>query len=163
MHEHSIDRGSALDKHCVFFFICDSFDCKLLKNSQFAIKRISQLKPDLRYFVSENELLKATEREIYSCNRVIWLAQSDLTEAQQVCNQLHMEITLLVSECHHLEFELFKAGEDKKYNSCETMMEKHAFRVREKEKTLPLQEELEYLCSHMEDLKTHSMCLDLLQ
>ena len=33
------------------FFSCDSFDCELWKNSQFAIKRISQSKPDLRYCV----------------------------------------------------------------------------------------------------------------
>ena len=30
-------------------FSCDSFDCELWKNSQFAIKRISQSKPDLWY------------------------------------------------------------------------------------------------------------------
>ena len=32
-----------------YYFSCDSFDCKLWKNSQFAIKIISQSKPDLRY------------------------------------------------------------------------------------------------------------------
>ena len=32
-----------------YSFSCDSFDCELWKNSQFAIKRISQSKPDLRY------------------------------------------------------------------------------------------------------------------
>ena len=34
-----------------YSFSCDSFDCELWKNSQFAIKRISQSKPDLRYAV----------------------------------------------------------------------------------------------------------------
>ena len=34
-----------------YYFSCDSFDCELWKNSQFAIKRISQSKPDLRYIV----------------------------------------------------------------------------------------------------------------
>ena len=32
-----------------YSFTCDSFDCELWKNSQFAIKRISQSKSDLRY------------------------------------------------------------------------------------------------------------------
>ena len=32
-----------------YSFSCDSFYCELWKNSQFAIKRISQSKPDLRY------------------------------------------------------------------------------------------------------------------
>lgn len=110
---------------------------------------------------SEKEWLKATEREIYSCNKIIWLAQSDLTEKQQECNQLNMAISLLVSECHHFEFELLKAGEERKLNGCEMMMKKHAVKVREQEKTLPLQEELKYLYSHMEDLKTHSMYIYL--
>ncbi len=112
----------------------------------------------VHYSFSEKELLKSIEREIYSCNKVIWLAQSDLTEKQQECNLLNIGISLLVSECHQLEFELLKAGEGRKRN-CKTMMEAHAVRVREQEKTLPLQEELEYLYSHMEDLKAHSMYL----
>ena len=118
-----------------------------------------QLRVNLKclFCFSEKEHLTATEREIYSCNKVIWLAQSDLTEKQQECNQLNMAISFLVSECHHLEFELLKAGEEKKHNECEAMMEQHAVKVRELEKTLPLQEELECLCSHMEELKIHSM------
>jgi hypothetical protein len=110
------------------------------------------------YSFSEKELLKGIERDIYSCNKIIWLAQSDLAEKQQECNLLNIGISLLVSECHQLEFELLKAREGRKRN-CKTMMEVHAVRVREQEKTLPLQEELKYLCSHMEDLKAHSKCL----
>lgn len=110
-------------------------------------------------FFSEKELLKAIEREIYSCNKIIWLAQSDLTEKQQECNQLNVAISLLVSECHQLEFELLKAEEGRKRINCEIMMEMHAVRVGKQEKTLPLQKELECLCSHMEDLKMQSMCL----
>ena len=33
------------------FFSCNSFDCEVWKNSQFAIKRISQSKPNLRYTI----------------------------------------------------------------------------------------------------------------
>ena len=107
--------------------------------------------------LSEKECLTATEMEIYSCNKVIWLAQSDLTEKRQECNQLNMAISFLVSECHHLKSELLKAGEEKKHTGCEAMMEQHAVKVRELEKTLPLQEELDCLSSHMEELKIHSM------
>ena len=48
--EHVRKRGVVMCNiiHCVFFFL-DSFDCVLCKNSQFAIKRISYSKPDLRY------------------------------------------------------------------------------------------------------------------
>ena len=104
-------------------------------------------------------MLKAIEREIYSCNKIIWLAQSDLTEKQQECNQLNVAISFLVSECHQLEFELLKAEEERRRINYETMMEMHAVRVGKQEKTLPLQKELECLCSHMEDLKMQSMCL----
>ena len=70
-----------------------------------------------------------------------------------------MEISSLVSECHGIEFEVMKTGEKEKkqYKECEAMMNKHSVKVRELEKKLPFQVELEYLCSHMEELKTHSM------
>ena len=44
--EHAHKRGVVTYNifHCVFFS-CDSFDCVLCKNSQFAIKRISHSKP----------------------------------------------------------------------------------------------------------------------
>ena len=119
---------------------------------------IFQSFPKWLYF-SEKEQLKAAEREIYNCNKIIWLAQSDLTEKHQECNQLNMEISSLVSECHNLEYELIKAGEKeiKRCKECEMMMNNHTVKVKELEKTLPLQVELECLCSYMEELKTHSM------
>ena len=53
MHVCLSKRGVA---HGILFiaysFSCDSFDCVLYKNLQFAIKQISHSKPDLRYALS---------------------------------------------------------------------------------------------------------------
>ena len=45
-----------------YSFSCDSFDRELWKNSQFAIKRISQSKPDLQYSASSSLAVKVYTR-----------------------------------------------------------------------------------------------------
>ena len=50
--KHARKRGVVtITLFIAYSFSCDSFDCVLCENSQFAIKRISHSKPDLRYYI----------------------------------------------------------------------------------------------------------------
>ena len=64
-----------------YYFSCDSFDCELWKNSQFAIKRISQSKPDLRYI-----------KRAYNVTYLIKIIVSNITYSVVCINILHMEL-----------------------------------------------------------------------
>lgn len=80
------------------------------------------------------------------------------------CFQLRKEISLLVSECHNLKLELKKVKENAQnkknmYKEHRTTMKRHATRVRELEKTLPLQKELECLESFTRETKAQSKVL----
>ena len=110
----------------------------------------------------EQKLLKSTESEIQSCNKMICLAQSDLAVKMEDFSMLKEKIHSLVSESHDLKLQIKRAeaeGENEKKccEECRIMMNKHIAQVRELEKKLPLQNELEYLQSHMEELTEHSM------
>lgn len=122
--------------------------------------------PKCLYFIHtltlEQKLLKSTEREIHSCNRMICLAQSDLTVKMDNFTMLKEKMHSLVSECHDLKLQIKRAEaegkrEKKCHEQCQIMMNNHIAQVREMEKKLPLQNELEYLQSHMEELTEHSM------
>ena len=91
--------------------------------------------------------------------------QSDIAEREEECNQLRTEISSLVSECQDLDLELKKAEEEgenerKHHKEYGILMKRHANQVKELERMLPLQKELESLHSHMEELKTHSTTFD---
>ena len=110
----------------------------------------------------EQKLLNSTEREIHSCNKMICLAQSDVSVKMEDFTMLKERMHSLVSECHDLKLQIKRAeaeGKSEKtcHEDCRMMMNKHIAQVRELEKKLPLQNELEYLQSHMEDLTEHSI------
>lgn len=110
----------------------------------------------------EQEQLKSTEKEICSCGKLTCLTQSDLAEKMEECDVLKEEVSSLVSECNILKFEIEKSeadgeSEKKRQAECRAMMNKHTAKLRELERKLPLQKELEYLLSHMEELKEHRM------
>ena len=106
--------------------------------------------------------INSIETEISSCSKAICLARNHVTGSVRQCSKLREEVSLLVCDSQCLKLELIKTGVDqavreKSYDDCRIMLSEHGLRVKELEKTMALQREVEYFSSHVEKLKTQSM------